>query len=72
MRDRSLEDARRKREEYRRREIAALQKKCRQRRVQVKELRAEIERLSHAGTAILLSTHNAEAAASLCHKTLQL
>jgi ABC-2 type transport system ATP-binding protein len=35
-------------------------------------LRAEIERLSHAGTAILLSTHNAEAAASLCHKTLQL
>ena len=34
-------------------------------------LRAEIERLSHAGTAILLSTHNAEAA-SLCHKTLQL
>ncbi|MBQ3788100.1 MAG: ATP-binding cassette domain-containing protein [Bacteroidales bacterium] len=35
-------------------------------------LRAEIERLSRSGTAILLSTHNREAAASLCHKTLQL
>ncbi|MBR1549401.1 MAG: ATP-binding cassette domain-containing protein [Bacteroidales bacterium] len=35
-------------------------------------LRSEIERLSHSGTAILLSTHNTEAAASLCHKTLQL
>ena len=35
-------------------------------------LRREIERLSHNGTAILLSTHNAEAARDLCHKTLQL
>ena len=35
-------------------------------------LRREIERLSHKGTAILLSTHNAEAARDLCHKTLQL
>jgi ABC-2 type transport system ATP-binding protein len=35
-------------------------------------LRDEIRCLSAAGTAILLSTHNREAAASLCHKTLQL
>lgn len=35
-------------------------------------LRREIERLSAAGTAILLSTHNTEAARDLCTKTVRL
>ncbi len=35
-------------------------------------LRREIERLRDAGTAILLSTHNLQAAADLCTKTIQL
>ena len=35
-------------------------------------LRREIERLSATGTAILLSTHNLQAAADLCTKTVQL
>lgn len=35
-------------------------------------LRREIERLSANGTAILLSTHNLQAAADLCTKTVQL
>ncbi len=35
-------------------------------------LRREIQRLSTHGTAILLSTHNLDAAAGLCTKTLQL
>lgn len=35
-------------------------------------LRREIERLRNAGTAILLSTHNLQAAADLCTKTIQL
>ena len=35
-------------------------------------LRDEIRRLSNNGTAILLSTHNLDAASDLCTKTIQL
>lgn len=35
-------------------------------------LRQEIKRLSEEGTAILLSTHNLQAASDLCHRTLKI